>query len=144
MLFVRTPTRLSQGDLAIGSTGTLCDLNVLLLFNLRIHGLVMTQDLSSSIWDIQIGVPNAGAIMDAIRNGADVNETTENDYTLLMCAAQNGAVENVLCLLSAGANPTVESLGKTASELAREENESEIADIIDAYTRRIERREDAG
>jgi ankyrin repeat protein len=78
--------------------------------------------------------------MDAIREGADVNETTENDYSLLMCAAQNGAVENVLCLLSAGADAMVESLGKTASELAREEDEGEIADIIDAYVHRVKRR----
>ena len=78
--------------------------------------------------------------MEAIGAGADVNETSENDYTLLMCSAQNGAIENALCLLAAGADPTSKSLGKTASELARDQNEDEIADIIDAYIRRVNRR----
>ena len=92
-----------------------------------------------SIWNIGIGLPSALAIMDAVKDGADVNETSENDYTLLMCSAQNGAIENVLCLLAAGADPTAKSLGKTASELARDQNENEIADIIDVYIRRVNR-----
>ena len=104
----------------------------------------MSQESSTpSIWSIKIGVPNAAAIMDAIRCGADVNETSENEYTLLMCAAQNGAIENVLTLLGSGADPVAESLGKTASELAREQNENEIAEIIEAYIRRIARRTSA-
>ena len=100
----------------------------------------MAQDsLKPSIWNVKIGLPNAGAIMDAVRCGADVNETSENDYTLLMCAAQNGAVDNVLCLLGAGVDPVAKSLGKTVAELAREQDEVEIAEIIDAYVRRSER-----
>jgi len=90
-------------------------------------------DASASIWKVKIGVPNVRAIENAIKNGADVNETSENDYTLLMCAAQNGAIENVLCLLINGSGPLAVSLGKTASQLARDENEHEIADVIDAY-----------
>ena len=92
----------------------------------------MSQDSPNpSIWNIKIGLPNVDAIMNAVRCGGDVNETSENGYTLLMCAAQNGAV-NVLCLLGAGADPVAKSLGKTAAELAREQDEVEIAEIIDA------------
>jgi len=93
-----------------------------------------------SIWNVKTGIPNASTIMDAIRSGADVNETSENNYTLLMSAAQNGAVENVLTLLAAGADPIAKSLGKTAAELAREQNEDEIEEIIAAFIRRISRR----
>lgn len=56
----------------------------------------MSQELPPSIWDIKIGLPKANAILEAIANGAD---------------------ENVLCLLGAGADPSAKSLVKTASEV---------------------------
>jgi hypothetical protein len=41
-------------------------------------------------------------------------------------------MENVVFLLDIGVDPTTESLGKTAADLARAQNQNEIADLIDA------------
>jgi ankyrin repeat protein len=81
---------------------------------------------------IRIGRPNAEGLQRALDAGVDLHALSENDYSLLHCAAENGAMENVVFLLDIGVDPTTESLGKTAADLARAQNQNEIADLIDA------------
>ena len=81
---------------------------------------------------IRIGRPDAEGLQRALDAGVDLHALSENDYSLLLCAAENGAMENLVFLLDIGVDPTTESLGKTAADLARAQNQNEIADLIDA------------
>ena len=92
----------------------------------------MTQDRKVSIWSLGIiGRSNVDALKRAIEQGADIHELSENNYSLLHCAAENGAMDNVEFLLERGVDPSLLSLGQTAADLARAEGEDDIADLID-------------
>ena len=83
-----------------------------------------------------IGQDNVDELRRLLDAGADVNELDDpNDgYTLLHCAADNGAVANVQFVLEHGANLlAMNVLGKTPAESAREHGNNEIALLIENY-----------
>jgi|GEM_PF-4111602 len=96
--------------------------------------LAMPETPKISIWNLGIiGRSNVDALKNAIDDGADVHELSENNYSLLHCAAENGAMDNVTFLLDLGVNPKLKSLGKTAADLARAQGENDIAELLDAW-----------
>jgi hypothetical protein len=70
-----------------------------------------------------------------IQNGADVNARRSFDgLTPLHLAALNGYSKMVRLLLENGADPSIrDNFGNTASELAREEDHEEVANIIEGF-----------
>ena len=95
----------------------------------------MTDTPKPSIWNMGIiGRSNVEALQRAVDDGADVHELSENNYSLLHCAAENGATDNVVFLLNLGVDPTLLSLGKTTADLARAQGENDVADLIDSRT----------
>lgn len=77
------------------------------------------------------------SLQQAVAEGADIHEPNEggNGYNLLHCAAENGAMENVVWLLDQGIDPTIKDVrGRTAAECARESDEDAIADYIESRT----------
>ena len=79
----------------------------------------MTDTPIPLIWNMGIiGRSNVKALYGAVDDGADVYELSENNYSLLHCAAENGSTRNVVFLLDRGVDPTLLTLGKTATNLA--------------------------
>ena len=68
-----------------------------------------------------------------LENKIDPNATYGNDLTALMWAAGFGKTDTVRALLAAGADPKrKDNRGKTASDIAREQNFAETAAVLDA------------
>lgn len=96
----------------------------------------MSRNKKPSIWDMAIiGRNNVDALKQAVADGADVFELSENDYSLLHCAAENNAKDNVVFLLEQGLDPTRTSLGKTPAQKARDQGNTEVAELIEEFAR---------
>ena len=65
--------------------------------------------------------------------GADVNAVTDSQRTPLHLAAYNGKASVCTALLALGADPAVkDNWGATALDLARQQNETECAAVLEA------------
>ena len=68
-----------------------------------------------------------------LSNKVDPNAVYNNDLTALMWAAGFGKTDTVRALLAAGANPKLrDSRGKTAADIARDQNFAETAQLLDS------------
>ena len=90
----------------------------------------MSEPKRISIWNRSIiGRNNVKALQQAVSEGADIHEIHEhgNAYNLLHCAAENGAIQNVVWLLEQGVDPTIkDALGRTAADCAREQHQEVV------------------
>ena len=67
-----------------------------------------------------------------LASGIDPNAVYNNDLTALMWAAGFGKTDTVRALLAAGAKPQLkDDRGKTAADIAREQNFAETAQLLD-------------
>ena len=67
-----------------------------------------------------------------LANKVDPNAVYDNNLTALMWAAGFGKTDTVRAMLAAGANPKLkDSRGKTAADIAREQNFVETAQLLD-------------
>ena len=67
-----------------------------------------------------------------LASGIDPNAVYNNDLTALMWAAGFGKTDTVQALLAAGAKPQLkDDRGKTAADIAREQNFAETAQLLD-------------
>ncbi|MGZ9074640.1 MAG: ankyrin repeat domain-containing protein, partial [Burkholderiaceae bacterium] len=68
-----------------------------------------------------------------LANKVDPNAVYDNNLTALMWAAGFGKTDTVRALLAAGANPKLKDIrGKTAADIAREQNFAETAQLLDS------------
>ena len=73
-----------------------------------------------------------GVVTLLLANGIDPNAVYHNNLTALMWAAGFGKTDTVRALLVAGANPQLkDNRGKTAADIAREQNFAETVQLLD-------------
>lgn len=72
-------------------------------------------------------------VVEILKSDVDLDSTTENGYSALMIAAENGDTKIARKLLLAGADTTIEaSNGETALSLSSKNEHTEIAMLLES------------
>ncbi|NQZ68548.1 MAG: ankyrin repeat domain-containing protein [Lentisphaeria bacterium] len=75
---------------------------------------------------------NTGKVKMALQNGSDINAASDNAYTALHGAAENGHIEVLAILLKEGADVNAKlNSGQTPLDLARMAGQSEAFSFLD-------------
>lgn len=81
--------------------------------------------------------PDARAkIKQALSSGADVNEKSDNDYSPLHVAAEQGVLDNVKLLVANGADVSAKTIdGELAIEVARDMGHASVVAFLESVTK---------
>ncbi|EMB15342.1 ankyrin repeat domain-containing protein [Rhodopirellula europaea] len=91
-----------------------------------------TQSVSPLVWNTMMG--GVDGLLEELRNGADINETDSEGYTLLHWAVQNCTIDVIKVLIEKGVRVDAKtSTGETAIDLARKYGNNDAKTFFESY-----------